>query len=152
MVRKLNENVNVDLCSTFSCELVGRLQNLKRSRSKLYTAHMPVLSGKKSAMSTNHCARTYFWLVRACAPHLWFVHQRELTKNMFLHSDLLTSLTSSLTPLFFMIRKLAMRTNDIKDRDILTNHIVVYTRLTYVKPYQNIIEWFERIGSCDEFG
>ena len=25
-------------------------------------------------MSTNHCARTYFWWVRACAPHLWFVH------------------------------------------------------------------------------
>ena len=42
------------------------------------------------------------------------VHKRKLTKNMFLHSDLLTSLTSSLTPLFFMIRKLALRTNDIK--------------------------------------
>ena len=25
-------------------------------------------------MSTNHCARTYFWWVHACAPHLWFVH------------------------------------------------------------------------------
>ena len=25
-------------------------------------------------MSTNHCARTSCWLVRACAPHLWFVH------------------------------------------------------------------------------
>ena len=42
------------------------------------------------------------------------VHKRELTNRMFLHSDLLTSLTSSLTPLFFMIRKLALRTNDIK--------------------------------------
>ena len=42
------------------------------------------------------------------------VHKRELTKNVFLHSDLLTSLTSSLTPLFFMIRELALRTNDIK--------------------------------------
>ena len=42
------------------------------------------------------------------------VHKRELTINMFLHSDLLTSLTSSLTPLFFTIRKLALRTNDIK--------------------------------------
>ena len=28
------------------------------------------------------------------------VHKRELTKNMFLHSDLLTPLTSSLTPIF----------------------------------------------------
>ena len=42
------------------------------------------------------------------------VHKRELTKNMFLHSDLLTSLTSSLTPLFFTIRKLALQTNEIK--------------------------------------
>ena len=41
------------------------------------------------------------------------VHKRELTKNMFLHSDLLTSLTSSLTTLFFTIRKLELRTNDI---------------------------------------
>ena len=42
------------------------------------------------------------------------VHKRELTKTMFLHSDLLTSLGSSLTPLFFMINKLALRTNEIK--------------------------------------
>ena len=39
MVSKVNVNVNVDLCFTLSCELVGRLQNLKRL--KLYTAHMP---------------------------------------------------------------------------------------------------------------
>ena len=42
------------------------------------------------------------------------VHKRELTKNMFLQTDLLTSLTSSLTPLFFTIRKLALRTSEIK--------------------------------------
>ena len=42
------------------------------------------------------------------------VHKRKLIKDMFLHSDLLTSLTSSLTPLFFTIRKLALRTNEIK--------------------------------------
>ena len=42
------------------------------------------------------------------------VQKRKLTKNMFLHSDLLTSLTSSLTALFFTIRKLALQTNDIK--------------------------------------
>ena len=29
------------------------------------------------------------------------VHKRKLTNKMFLHSDLLTSLTSSLTPLFY---------------------------------------------------
>ena len=33
-----------------------------------------MVSGKNSVMSTNHCARTYFWWVRACAPHLWLVH------------------------------------------------------------------------------
>ena len=46
----------------------------------------------------------------------------ELTKNMFLHSDLLklcleentTSMSSSLTQLCFTIRKLALRTNEIK--------------------------------------
>ena len=42
------------------------------------------------------------------------VHKRELTKNTFLHSDLLISLTSSLTPLFFTTRKIALRTNDTK--------------------------------------
>ena len=70
------------------------------------------------------------------------VHKHKLTNNMFLHCYLLTSLTSSLTPLFFTIRKLALRTNDIKDRDLSTNQIVVYTRLTYVKPYQNIFKRF----------
>ena len=34
------------------------------------------------------------------------VHKRELTNKMFLHSDLLTSLTSSLTPLFLRLKKL----------------------------------------------
>ena len=38
-------------------------------------------------------------------------HKRELT---LLHSDLLTSLSSSLTPLFFSIKKLAMQTSEIK--------------------------------------
>ena len=46
----------------------------------------------------------------------------EITKNMFLHSDLLklclkkntTSVSSSLAQLFFTIRKLTLRTNDIK--------------------------------------
>ena len=31
------------------------------------------------------------------------VHTRELTNKIFLHSDLLTSLTSSLTPLFLRL-------------------------------------------------
>ena len=41
-------------------------------------------------MSTNHCARTYFLWVRACAPHLWFVHLPQLT--------LFTSPTTPSTP------------------------------------------------------
>ena len=74
-----------------------------------------------------------------------------LTKKMFFHSDLLKlclkkngiSMSSSMTQLFFTVRKLALRTYDIKkDRDLLNNQIVVYTRLTYVKPYQNIFVRF----------
>ena len=42
------------------------------------------------------------------------VNKIELTKKMFMCSDLLTSLTSSLTSLFFTIIKLALRTNEIK--------------------------------------
>ena len=41
-------------------------------------------------------------------------HKRKLTNKMFLYSDLLTSLTSSLTPLFLTIRKLVLQTNEIK--------------------------------------
>ena len=33
-----------------------------------------IVSGKKSVMSTNHCARTSCWQVPACAPHLCLVH------------------------------------------------------------------------------
>ena len=56
------------------------------------------------------------------------VHKRELTKNMFLHSDLLTSLSSSLKPLFFTIIKLALRTNGIKrERAINQSNIIIHT-------------------------
>ena len=49
-------------------------------------------------------------------------HECELAKKMFLHSDLLKLclkkngrlMSSSLTQLFFTIKKLAMRTNNIK--------------------------------------
>ena len=39
------------------------------------------------------------------------VHKRELTKIMFLHSDLLTLPNSYLTPLFFTIRKIVLQSN-----------------------------------------
>ena len=70
------------------------------------------------------------------------VHKRELTKNMFLHSDLLTSLTSSLTQLFLGLEKSRCEVIRQKDRELLTNQIVLYTYLTYVKPCQNILEQF----------
>ena len=43
-------------------------------------------------------------------------------------------LSYSLTQLCFLIKILALQTNDIKDRELLTNHIVLYRRSTYVKP------------------
>ena len=42
------------------------------------------------------------------------VNKRKIIKNMFFHSDLLTSLTSSLTQLCLMIRKLALRSDGVK--------------------------------------
>ena len=39
MVHNVNVNINNDLCFTLSCEIVGRLPNLKRW--KVSTAHMP---------------------------------------------------------------------------------------------------------------
>ena len=42
------------------------------------------------------------------------VYKRKLTKNMFLHSDLLTSLSSSLKKMCFPIRKLAFQGNGVK--------------------------------------
>ena len=42
------------------------------------------------------------------------VHKRKLTNNMFLQNDFLTSLSPSLTPLFFTLRKIVLQNNDIK--------------------------------------
>ena len=103
MVYKVNVNVNVDLCFSLFCELVGRLKNLKRS--KLYTAHVLGVEGEVGEV------KSVSW---GGAQTKVEVHKRKLTKRMFFHSDLLTSLTSSLTPLFFMIRRLVLRTNGIK--------------------------------------
>ena len=69
-------------------------------------------------------------------------HKRELTNKMLLHSDFLTSLSSSLTPLFFMNKNSRCELMGKKYRLLLTNHIVLYARLTYVEPYQNILEHF----------
>ena len=105
MVRNVNVivNINVDLCFTISCELVRRLPNIKRW--KLSTAHMPGVEGVLGE------AKSVSW---GGARTKGEVHKRELTKNMFLHSDLLTSLSSSLTQLCLMIIKLALRVNKVK--------------------------------------
>ena len=68
------------------------------------------------------------------------VHKRKLTKKNFLKSDLLTSLTSSLTPLFWRWENSRCEIMRWKDRKLITNQIVLYTLLTYVKPYPNILE------------
>ena len=46
---------------------------------------------------------------------------------------------SSLKQLSFMIINLALRDNGLKDRELSTNQIIIYTSSTYVKPYQNIL-------------
>ena len=43
-------------------------------RNASFLIRKTVVSGKKSVMSKNHCARTSCRWVRACAPHLLFVH------------------------------------------------------------------------------
>ena len=68
----------------------------------------------------------------------------KLTKNMFLHSDLLklylkknkTSLISSLIKLCFRIKNLGCEVMGYNDRGILTNQIVIVTSSTYVEPYK----------------
>ena len=99
MVRNVNVNVKVDSCFTLSCELFGRLPNIKRW--KLSTAHMP---GRLRVVGE---VKSVSW---GGARTKGEAHKRELT---LLHSDLLTSVSSSLTQLFFTIKKLAMRTNGI---------------------------------------
>ena len=117
MVRNVNVNVNLDLCFTLSCELVRRLTildfpvNSSATISKsqaleiVYSAHAGAVEGVVGE------GGSVSW---GGAQTKGEVHERELTKNMFLHSDLLTSLSSSLTLLFFIIKELALRTNEIK--------------------------------------
>ena len=52
------------------------------------------------------------------------------------------SLNSSPTPLFLMIKNSRCELMRKIYRVLLTNHIVLYTRLTYVEPYQNILQHF----------
>ena len=56
------------------------------------------------------------------------VHKHKLANKIFFHSDLLKSLNSSLTQLFLTIRKLALRTNEIKRwRSINQSNRIIHT-------------------------
>ena len=48
-----------------------------------------------------------------------------------------------------MIKKVVVRTNEIKYTVLLTNNIILYTCLTFIEPYQNILEPFARKCTFD---
>ena len=106
MVRNVILNVNVDLCFTLFCELIGWPTIAKSQALEIfYGAHAGAVEGVVGE------GESISW---GGAQTKGEVNKRELANKMFLHSDLLTSLTSSLTPLLFTIRKLVLRTNEIK--------------------------------------
>ena len=104
MVHNINVNVNLDLCFALSCEVVGRLTILgfpvkfsatfakSKALEIVYRAHAGAVEGavgERGSVSWGG-ARTK-----------GRVHKRKLANKMFLHSGLLTSLSSSLTPFFY---------------------------------------------------
>ena len=100
----INVNLNLDLCFTLSCELVRRLTILG------FPVNMSANIAKYQALEIFYCAhdRAVEGTVGEGKSVSWGgeqtkgeVHKRELTNKMFLYSDLLTSLSSSLTPLFY---------------------------------------------------
>ena len=127
MVRNVNLNVNNDFCFTLPCELVGWPTIAKYQALEIvYRTHDGAVEG---VVGEGESASWVFARTKG------EVNKRRMTNKMFFHSDLLASLSSSLTPLLFTIRKLALRTNEIKDRELLTNQILLYTRLTYVETH-----------------
>ena len=106
MVRNVNVNLNNGLCFTLSCELFGWPTIAKSQALEIvYRAHAGAAEGVVGE------GKSVIW---GGAQTKGEGQKRELTNKMFLNSDLLTSLSSSLTPLFFTIRKLALQTNEIK--------------------------------------
>ena len=106
MAHNVNINVKIDLGFTLSCELFGWPTIAKYQAFEIvYRAHARAVEGvlgKGKSVSLGS------------AQNKGEVHKSELTNKMFLQSDFLTSLSSSLTPLFFKIRKLALQTNEKK--------------------------------------
>ena len=93
MVRNVNVYINVDSCFTLSCELVGRLPKPKVVEI-VYRAYSRFVEGVVGEV------KSVSW---GGAQTKDEVHKRKLTYKMFLHNDLLTSLTYSLTPLFLRL-------------------------------------------------
>ena len=106
MVLNVNVNVNFDLCFTLSCELVRRLTilgfpvNLSATIDKSQALEIVYRTHAGAAEGTVGEGKSVSWGGARTKGEL---HKREITSKMFLHSDLLTSLTSSLTPLFLQL-------------------------------------------------
>ena len=95
MVRNVNVNVNNDLCFTLSCELVGWPTISKYQALEIfYRAHARAVEGVVVEGESGS------WVGVQTKGG---VHKRELTNKMFLHRDLLKSLSSSLAPLFLLL-------------------------------------------------
>ena len=88
-----------------SCELVGWLTISKYQALEIvYCAHDGAVEGvvgERKSVSWGG-ARTK-----------GDVHKHKITKNMFFHSDLMTSLSYSLTQLYFNIRKIVLQGNGV---------------------------------------
>ena len=67
-------------------------------------------------------------------------HQEDFPAQWFV--EVISSLISFLTQLCFTVGRIAVEGNSLKDRDVLTNKIIIYTSLNYIKTYQNILEHF----------
>ena len=92
MVPNVNVNVNNDFNFTLSSELVGWLTIVKfQALEIVYCAHAGSVEGVVGE------GKSSSW---GGAQNKGDMNKRKLTNKMFLHSDLLTSLSSCLTPLF----------------------------------------------------
>ena len=120
MAHNVNININSDLCLKLSCELVGWPTIAKYQALEIVNcAHDGAVEGVIGER------KSFSW---GGARTKGEVHKRKITNKMFLHSDLLTSLSSYLTPLFFTIWKLALRNNEIKRyRAINQSNCIIHT-------------------------
>ena len=89
-----------------SCELFRWLTIAKSQALEIvYRAHAGAIEGVVAEGKSVSCVG---------AQTKGELQKRELTKNMFLQYDLLTLLSSSLTQLYFTIKKLVLQGNEVK--------------------------------------